>query len=110
MRLMSWAFAVAAVLAVATGSAAADAWSNAPPPLYDPVFLNLGFVCRWEARCMDRQDDAMKRALKYVRTKHPPAWRVHPCKHHARGQGAPGRRKRLAQCPAERSPRPPPPT
>ncbi|HKC02771.1 MAG TPA: hypothetical protein VKC17_05645 [Sphingomicrobium sp.] len=84
---MSWAFAAAAVLAVATGSAAADAWSNAPPPLYDPVFLNLGFVCRWEARCMDRQDDAMKRALKYVRTKHPPAWRVQLCNRNAGRKG-----------------------
>src|SRR5258705_2803900 len=102
MRLMSWAFAAAAVLAVATGSAAADAWSNAPPPLYDPVFLNLGFVCRWEARCMDRQDDAMKRALKYVRTKHPPAWRGQLCDPHHRGQGEHGDSVRIGhfmRCP-----------
>jgi hypothetical protein len=84
---MRWAFTVAAVLAAVTGSAGADAWSNAPPPLYDPVFLNLGFVCRWEARCMDRQDDAMKRSLKYVRTKHPPAWRVHLCNRNAGRKG-----------------------
>jgi hypothetical protein len=83
---MRWAFAAAAVLA-ATGSAGADAWSNAPPPLYDPVFLNVGFVCRWEAKCMDRQDDAMKRALKYVRTKHPPTWRVQLCNRNAGRKG-----------------------
>jgi hypothetical protein len=84
---MRWAFTAAAVLAAATGAAAADAWSNAPPPLYDPVFLNLGFVCRWEARCMDRQDDAMKRSLKYVRTKRPPAWRVQLCNRNAGRKG-----------------------
>ena len=84
---MRWAFAAAAVFAATTGAAAADAWSNAPPPLYDPVFLNLGFVCRWEARCMDRQDDAMKRSLKYVRTKRPPAWRVQLCNRNAGRSG-----------------------
>jgi hypothetical protein len=84
---MRWAFAAAAVLAAVTGSAGADAWSNAPPPLYDPVFLNLGFVCRWEARCMDRQDDAMKRSLKYVRTKRQPAWRVQLCNRNAGRKG-----------------------
>ena len=69
------------------GSARAEARSNSPPPLYDPVFLNIGFVCRWEARCMDRQDDAMRRSLKFVRTKNPPAWRVQLCNRNAGRKG-----------------------
>ena len=36
---------------------------------------------------MDRQDDAMKRSLKYVRAKHPPAWRVQLCNRNAGRKG-----------------------
>jgi len=36
---------------------------------------------------MDRQDDAMKRSLKYVRTKHPPTWRVQLCNRNAGRKG-----------------------
>src|SRR5215213_5289418 len=86
---MRWtlAAAAAAIAAAALGSARAEARANSPPPLYDPVFLNIGFVCRWEARCMDRQDDAMRRALKYVRKKNPPTWRVQLCNRNARRKG-----------------------
>jgi len=73
----------AAVLTVAFGPASAVARSNSPPPLYDAVFLNTGFVCRWDVRCMDRQQDAMKHALKYVRKKNPPTWRVELCNRNA---------------------------
>ena len=81
------AAAAAAIAAAAMGSARAEARSNSPAPLYDPVFLNIGFVCRWEARCMDRQDDAMRRSLKFVRTKNPPAWRVQLCNRNAGRKG-----------------------
>lgn len=81
------AAAVAAMAAAGIGSAPVDARSTSRPPLYDPVFLNIGFVCRWEARCMDRQDDAMERALKYVRKKKPPAWRVQLCNRNAGRKG-----------------------
>ena len=79
--------AAAAAIAAAIGPAGAEARSGARPPLYDPVFLNIGFVCRWEARCMDRQDDSMRRALKYVRNKKPPAWRVQLCNRNAGRKG-----------------------
>jgi hypothetical protein len=85
MRVRWRLSAVAAVLVV--GAVAAGAASNAPAPLYDPVFLNIGFVCRWDARCMDRQDDARKRALKYVRKKGPAAWRVQLCNRNAHRKG-----------------------
>ena len=86
---MRWrvAAAAAAMAAAAMGSARAEARSNSPPPLYDPVFLNIGFVCRWEARCMDRQGDAMRRSLKYVKKSNPPAWRVQQCNRNAGRKG-----------------------
>ena len=83
---MRWRLsAVAAIFVV--GALPASATSNAPPPLYDPVFLNIGFICRWDARCMDRQDDARKHALKYVRKKGPAAWRVQLCNRNAHRKG-----------------------
>lgn len=82
--MMRWAFVAAAVLAGAAQPAAAGARSNSTPPLYNPVLLNIGMVCRWQARCIDRQEDAMKRALKYVRKKDPPAWRIQLCNRNAR--------------------------
>ncbi|HKX91402.1 MAG TPA: hypothetical protein VJM15_03125 [Sphingomicrobium sp.] len=78
--------AAALALAVAV-PASGGARSSSPPPLYDPTFLNIGFVCRWEARCMDRQSDAMKRALKYVRKRNPPAWRIQLCNRNAGRKG-----------------------
>ena len=63
--------------------AGAGTRTSPSPPLYDAVFLNRGLVCRWEARCMNQQEDAMKRALKYVRKKNPPAWRVQLCNRNA---------------------------
>jgi hypothetical protein len=72
------------MLAGAAQPAAAATRSNPPPPLYNPVLLNIGMVCRWEARCMYRQEDAMKRALKYVRKKNPPNWRIQLCNRNAR--------------------------
>ena len=79
---MKWTIIAVAALTVA-GSAAAEARANAPPPIYDPVILNVGFVCRWEARCMDRQKDAMKSALKFVRKRNPPVWRIQLCNRNA---------------------------
>jgi hypothetical protein len=83
---MRWTIVAAAVVTVA-GSDSAEARFNSPPPLYDPIVLNVGFVCRWDARCMDRQQDAMKRALKYVRKKKPPIWRVELCNRNAGRRG-----------------------
>jgi len=83
---MRWAYILGAMLTAADSGAAAARVAT-PPPLYDPVLLNRGLVCRWEARCMGKQEDAMKRALKYVRKKNPPSWRVALCNRNAsRGQ------------------------
>ena len=59
-RAMRWIFAAAAL---GLTSAAAPARLERPP-LYDPVMLNIGFVCQWQTRCMGRQNDAMKRRSK----------------------------------------------
>ena len=83
---MKWMLA-AIVVAALTVPARVDARSFSPPPLYDPVFLNMGFVCRWDSRCMDRQKDAMNRSLRYVRKKNPPSWRLALCNRNAGRRG-----------------------
>ena len=53
------------------------------PPLRDPVFLNIGFVCQWQDSCMDKQKRAMKRALSYTKKANPPTWKIHICNRRA---------------------------
>ena len=81
---MGWRIA-AGILAAATAASGAQAGS--PAPLYDPVILNIGVVCRWNAHCMDQQKDAMNRALKFVRKKDPPNWRIQLCNKNAGKRG-----------------------
>ena len=81
---MRWRIA-AGILVVATSASGAP--SVSAPPLYDPVVLNIGFVCHWNAHCMDKQKDAMNRALKFVRKKDPPNWRIQLCNKNAGRRG-----------------------
>lgn len=53
------------------------------PLIQNPVLLNIGYVCRWQAGCMDRQERAMKRALRYVRKHDTPIWKVQLCNRNA---------------------------
>src|SRR5262245_25865309 len=53
------------------------------PPLRDPVFLNIGFVCQWEDSCIDKQKRAMKKALAYTKKYDPPDWKIHLCNRRA---------------------------
>jgi hypothetical protein len=57
--------------------------ARAAAPLYDVVALNIGLNCQWQKRCMDQQHHAMKRALKFVKKKQPPMWRVETCNKNA---------------------------
>jgi hypothetical protein len=60
------------------------------PPLRDPVFLNIGFVCQWQDRCIRRQQSAMRRSLAYVEKHDPPEWKIQLCNRNAsrnRGKG-----------------------
>jgi hypothetical protein len=68
--------------ACAGAGAAGTAWAKLPP-LRDPVFLNIGFVCQWQERCIEKQRRAMKKAIAYTRKYKPPAWKIHLCNRRA---------------------------
>jgi hypothetical protein len=53
------------------------------PPLRDPVFLNIGFVCQWQESCMKKQQRAMKRSLSYTKKSDPPDWKIRLCNRRA---------------------------
>ena len=76
MKLPLFAVALAVVSAPAASGAKV-------PPLRDPVFLNIGFVCRWHTPCVERQQKAMKRALSYVKKRKPPSWKIQQCNRNA---------------------------
>lgn len=57
------------------------------PPLKNPAVLNIGFVCRWDDRCIDRQKGAMRSSLKYVAKYQPPAWKIQLCNRNAGRNG-----------------------
>ena len=57
------------------------------PPLRDPVFLNIGFVCKWQERCIRDQQRSMRRSLHYVRKYRPPAWKIQLCNRNASRRG-----------------------
>jgi hypothetical protein len=71
---------VAAFLVVVNIGVSAEA---KVPPLNDPVFLNIGFVCQWQDDCISRQQKAMKRALAYTKKYDPPEWKIHLCNRRA---------------------------
>lgn len=79
------ALAALAVCSANLWSAAAEARTK--PPLRNPALLNIGFVCRWQERCIGRQERAMERALKYVRKNDPPAWKIQLCNRNAGRNG-----------------------
>ena len=78
-----------AALALCSGgamSASAQAGTKLPP-LRNPALLNIGFVCKWQARCIRRQQNAMARALGYVRKYRPAAWKIQLCNRNAGRNG-----------------------
>jgi hypothetical protein len=77
---MKWTLAIAAAVFSTPASAAQGSL------LHDPVALNIGINCSWQARCMSRQRRAMNSALKFVAREHPPRWRVQLCNRNA-GRG-----------------------
>ena len=76
---MKWTLAALAVASAVTALSGA----HAAAPIYDPVSLNIGLNCKWQARCMAQQRGAMKRAMGFVRKSRPAAWRIHLCNHNA---------------------------
>jgi hypothetical protein len=75
---MSWRLALVALALLGKAGA-----TQAIPPLYDPVILNIGLNCQWQLHCMSDQRRAMRHALKYVSKYHPPFWRIHQCNRNA---------------------------
>ena len=75
---MNWKPA-ALLLALCSAASAAEARA----PLHDAVSLNIGLNCQWQPKCIAEQKRAMKRALKYVKKKQPPAWRIQQCNRNA---------------------------
>lgn len=61
---------------------AGDAPRN-PALLMRPAVLNIGHLCRWDARCMRKQEQAMGRSVRYVRKYRPPAWKIQRCNRNA---------------------------
>ena len=58
-----------------------------PPPLRNPALLNIGFVCRWQSRCIREQQSEMKQALGYVKKYSPPAWKIQLCNRNSSRNG-----------------------
>jgi hypothetical protein len=85
---MTLRLGVGAALLVAAGGWSASAQAaNKQPPLRNPAILNIGFVCKWQPRCIDRQEDAMNDALRYVRKKRPAVWKIQQCNRNAGRNG-----------------------
>ena len=77
---------VAGALVLAGAAAPAQAQTKLPP-LKDPVFLNIGFVCKWSTPCIERQQKAHRRALHYVKKYRPAAWKIQLCNRNASRRG-----------------------
>jgi len=93
---MRWrlAFAILALGPAGTWAGQAAAQYKAPyraqykpPPLRNPALLNIGFVCRWQDRCIQKQDKAMRRALKYVAKYQTPSWKIQLCNRNSSRDG-----------------------
>ena len=81
-KLLSAAIALCAPAAVLAQSR----WEPVPP-LKNPALLNIGFVCRWQSACIDKQNHAMRVSLTYVKKRKPPAWKVQLCNRNASRNG-----------------------
>lgn len=80
---MRWFFAAAIA---AGGMLGLTSRASTRPLLHDPVALNIGVNCQWQARCMMLQHAAMDRSLAYVAQARPAQWRVQMCNRNA-GRG-----------------------
>ena len=78
--------ALAALIVGAACAQAAPAETRAQP-LRNPALLNIGFVCRWQPRCIRTQEKAMARTLKHMRKYPPAAWKVQLCNRNAARNG-----------------------
>ena len=75
---MKWILGIA-LLAFASAASA----GGRRPLLHDPVALNIGVNCQWQAGCMAQQRAAMNRALAYVASHKPPKSQIQLCNRNA---------------------------
>ena len=80
---MNLKLAIAALVLCPSGAEAATQL----PPLRNPAVLNIGFVCRWQDRCIQNQQKAMRHSLKFVAQYEPPTWRIQLCNRNAARNG-----------------------
>ena len=78
---------LAALMFGLAGAVASEAGARAKPPLKNPVLLNIGFICRWQTRCIRTQEKAMVRSLKHMKSYPPAAWKVQMCNRNAARNG-----------------------
>ena len=71
------------IIAAVLGAAGTAAAAAKLPPLRDPIFLNIGFVCQWQERWIQSQQRAHRRAIAYVKKSRPPSWKVQLCNRRA---------------------------
>lgn len=87
--MQSLPFRLAMIIALAAAliaSASASAQQRRVPPLKNPVLLNMGFVCKWQNRCIQRQQRAMNASFRYLKSQRVPAWKIRLCnRNSARG-------------------------
>jgi hypothetical protein len=79
--------ALAALILGSAGAAAGEAEARSKPPLRNPALLNIGFVCRWQPRCIRTQEKAMVRSLNHMRTYPPAPWKVQLCNRNSSRNG-----------------------
>ena len=84
---MTIRLALAALILGLAGTYAVEAQARSKPPLRNPALLNIGFVCRWQSRCIKVQEKAMVRSLKHMRTYPPAAWKVQMCNRNSARNG-----------------------
>ena len=87
MRAVKTRLALAALVLGSAGTHAAESQARAQPPLRNPALLNIGFVCRWQSRCIKVQEKAMVRSLKHMRSYPPAAWKVQMCNRNSARNG-----------------------
>ena len=78
--------ALAVLICASAVAYAAEAQARATP-LRNPALLNIGFVCRWQTRCIRTQEKAMVRSLKHMRSYPPAAWKVQLCNRNSARNG-----------------------
>ena len=108
---MNLKFALVALLAFPAGAILGPSGADAAtqlPPLKNPAVLNIGFVCRWDDRCINRQKEAMRDSLKYVAKYQPPTWKIELCNRNAGRNGTRVDWIGFRNCVANTDLRPPP--